>query len=79
MSQGDLSQIELLLPSPEEQDEICKRIDVAFACIEKAASETSRAADLLDRWEQAILTKAFRGDLVAIQQLDKVGEEAVAR
>jgi type I restriction enzyme, S subunit len=79
VSQGDLSQIELLLPSPEEQDEICKRIDVAFACIEKAASETSRAADLLDRWEQAILTKAFRGDLVAIQQLDKVGEEAVAR
>jgi type I restriction enzyme S subunit len=67
VSQSDLSQIELLLPSLEEQDEIYKRIDAAFASIEKVVAESRRAVDLLNRCEQAILTKAFRGELVEPQ------------
>jgi type I restriction enzyme, S subunit len=70
VSQGDLSQIKLLLPSPEEQDEMSRRVEAAFARIETLAAEASRATDLLDRLEQATLEKAFRGELVS-QETDQ--------
>ena len=37
---------------------------MAFSHINLLASEAARASALVDRLDQAVLTKAFRGDLV---------------
>jgi hypothetical protein len=39
----------------------------------------SRPTDLLDRLDQATLAKAFRGELVFVEQPDQVGEKAGAK
>lgn len=54
----------LPLPSRQEQYEIVRRIAKAFDWIERLASEAASAHKLLDRLDQAILAKAFRGELV---------------
>src|SRR5258708_903297 len=52
------------LPALPEQYEIIRRIDFAFAWLDKVAAQHARAAHLLPKLDQAILAKAFRGDLV---------------
>lgn len=52
------------LPSPQEQAEIVRRIETAFIWINRLASEATSARRLIDRLDQAVLTKAFRGELV---------------
>jgi type I restriction enzyme S subunit len=52
------------LPSPEEQVEMKRQIDLAFARADRLEAEAARARKLLDRLESAILAKAFRGELV---------------
>jgi type I restriction enzyme S subunit len=47
-----------------EQREIVRRIEAAFARIDRMAAEAARAAALLDRLEQATLAKAFCGELL---------------
>lgn len=59
-----LAAFEILLPTVEEQTEIVRRIDHAFAWLEKIATEYARADHLLPKLDQAILAKAFRGELV---------------
>jgi type I restriction enzyme S subunit len=65
VSQGDLARIKLFLPDPKEQEEIACRLKSAFTHIEKTAAEAARATRLLDRLDQAVLAKAFRGELVS--------------
>lgn len=48
----------------EEQEEIVCRIETAFAWIDRLASETNSARALIDHLNQAILAKAFSGELV---------------
>lgn len=47
-----------------EQREIARRIDRAFTWIDLLAAEAGRARKLVDRLDEAILAKAFRGELV---------------
>jgi type I restriction enzyme, S subunit len=39
-------------------------IDAAFAWIDRLAAETTSARKLIDHLDQAVLAKAFRGELV---------------
>jgi type I restriction enzyme S subunit len=48
-----------------EQRAIVLRIRQAFSAIDRATDEAGRAAGLLDRLDQTMLTKAFRGELIA--------------
>lgn len=48
----------------EEQHEIVRRIETAFAWINRLAAETTSAHKLIDHLDQAVLAKAFRGELV---------------
>ena len=48
----------------EEQQEVVARIDRAFSWLDKIATEHARADHLLPKLDQAILAKAFRGELV---------------
>jgi type I restriction enzyme S subunit len=61
---AQLQQLPMLLPRPDEQKEIVRVVDAAFAWIDRLASETTNARKLVDRLDQAILAKAFRGELV---------------
>ena len=55
-----------LIPSAtaEAQAEIVRRIEHTFAAIDRLAAEAQSARALLDKIDQAILAKAFRGELV---------------
>lgn len=66
-----LAAFELPLPGRDEQDEIVRRLDEAIAWLDTLASEHGRAAKLLPKLEQAILAKAFRGELVPQDPADE--------
>ncbi|WP_420140029.1 hypothetical protein [Sphingomonas sp.] len=52
------------LPGKAEQRVLVTRLDTIFAHAGRLEAEAARARELLDRLESAILTKAFRGELV---------------
>ncbi len=66
-----LSSIRLPTPSLEEQQEIVRRIEAAFAWIDRLSSEASSARKLIDHLDQAILAKAFQGELVPQDPTDE--------
>jgi type I restriction enzyme S subunit len=57
--------------SANEQHEIIRRLVRAFAWIDRLASEATSARSLIDRLDQAILAKAFRGELVPQDPADE--------
>lgn len=54
-----------------EQEQVAKRIQLAFRWIDRLASEASSARTLVDRLDQAVLAKAFRGELVPQDPTDE--------
>jgi type I restriction enzyme S subunit len=52
------------LPSIERQRAITDQVKAAFTRADRLEAEAARARALLDRLEAAILTKAFKGELV---------------
>lgn len=67
------------IPPLEEQAEIVRRIEAAFARIDRMVEEATRAAHLLDRLDQRLLAKAFRGELVPQDPNDEPAAELLAR
>lgn len=63
----------LMIPTAplKEQKEIVRRIDRTFAEIDRMVSEATAARRLLDRLDQAVLAKAFRGELVPQDPADE--------
>jgi type I restriction enzyme, S subunit len=59
-----LRQLGVPVMPPDEQQEIIHRVRTAFGWIDRLASETINARKLVDHLDQAILAKAFRGELV---------------
>lgn len=60
------------LPSDKEETEIVRRIEAAFAPIERIAGQTKRALALLGRLEHAALAQTFRGELVGRAGLEEL-------
>jgi type I restriction enzyme S subunit len=54
-----------------EQHEIVRRIETAFAWIDRLAAEAASARALIDRLDAAVLAKAFRGELVPQDPADE--------
>jgi type I restriction enzyme, S subunit len=61
---GNVAALEVRLPSLEEQQEVIRRIEAAFAWIDRLALEAASARKLVDHLKQAVLAKAFLGELV---------------
>jgi type I restriction enzyme, S subunit len=78
----NLSQLKnypLLVPTVEEQHEIVRRIESAFARIDRLAREAKRALELVGKLDEAILAKAFRGELVPQDEGDEPAEKLLER
>lgn len=71
--------IELPLPLLEEQHDIVRRIESAFARIDRLAAEAKRALALVGRLDEAVLAKAFRGELVPQDENDEPAATLLAR
>lgn len=67
------------LPSFDEQREIVRRIETAFAKIDRLKAEAAKALKLLGHLDQRILAKAFAGDLVPQDPNDEPAETLLAR
>ena len=61
---GDVRPMEIPIPSEAEQAQIVSLIDHAMAWLDKIVTEHARAKNLLPKLDDAMLTKAFRGELV---------------
>jgi type I restriction enzyme S subunit len=71
VNQSTLNDLEMPLPTIREQREIVCLIDRAYEWIDRLASETTSARKLIDHLDQAILAKAFRGELVPQDPADE--------
>lgn len=71
----------LVLPTwpLDVQHEIVRRIESAFAKIDRLAIEAKRALKLLGKLDEAILAKAFRGELVPQDGNDEPAEHLLER
>jgi type I restriction enzyme, S subunit len=63
VNQTTLNDLQMPLPPISEQREIVRLIKRASEWIDHLASETTGARKLIDHLDQAILAKAFRGEL----------------
>ncbi|MFC3569680.1 restriction endonuclease subunit S [Paracoccus simplex] len=63
----------------DEQREIVRRIETAFAKIDRLATEAAKALKLLGRLDQRILAKAFVGELVPQDPTDEPAAALLAR
>lgn len=79
VNKAHLQRWPILLPPLEEQTEIVRRIEAAFARIDRMVEEASRAAKLLERLEAQLLAKAFRGELVPQDPNDEPASVLLAR
>lgn len=74
-----LKQFEFDLPTIEEQAEIVRRIESAFSWLDHMAADHAAAARLLPKLDAAILTKAFRGELVPQDPNDELARLLLER
>ncbi|MBW8319930.1 MAG: type I restriction endonuclease subunit S, partial [Rhizobium sp.] len=79
LSLSKVGGLPLPLCNPEEQHETVRRIESAFAKIDRLAKEAKRALELVGRLDEAILAKAFRGELVPQDANDEPAEHLLAR
>jgi type I restriction enzyme, S subunit len=59
-----LAKFPVPLPPGQEQDKIVSLIEAALAWIDRLTADATSARKLIDHLDQAILAKAFRGELV---------------
>jgi type I restriction enzyme S subunit len=64
INNGDIAPLVIEVPPIDEQNEIARRVQHAIAWISRLASETTKARKLINHLDQAVLAKAFRGELV---------------
>jgi type I restriction enzyme S subunit len=64
LSQEKILATTLPLPSTSEQQEIARRVDELLALAHRLQRRIEAAASRVDRSSQAVLAKAFRGELI---------------
>jgi type I restriction enzyme S subunit len=61
---GDVRALQVPIPPLEEQDKIVRRVEALFGLADVIEKRVAVATARADKLTQAILTKAFRGELV---------------
>jgi type I restriction enzyme S subunit len=76
---GDVRPMEIPCAPLAEQKEIVRRIESTFEKIDKLAAEAKRALALTGKLDEAILAKAFRGELVPQDPSDEPASALLER
>lgn len=71
--------MQICLAPLAEQHEIVRRIESSFARIDRLAAQAKRALELVGKLDEAILAKAFRGELVPQDENDEPAEKLLER
>jgi len=71
INKGRFQVLSLPRVSLAEQTEIVRRIEHVFTWIDRLAAESTSARKLVDRLDQTVLAKAFRGELVPQDPADE--------
>lgn len=79
LSFKDLKAVAVPELNRRETESFVRRIEAAFARIDRMVEDATRAAHLLDRLDQRLLAKAFRGELVPQDPNDEPAAELLAR
>ena len=74
ISLGDLRTAKIILSPLNEQRRIVAKLDSLFARSRRAREELERVPKLCDRYKQAVLAAAFRGDLTADWREENISE-----
>ncbi|HIF5972561.1 TPA: restriction endonuclease subunit S [Vibrio parahaemolyticus] len=74
-----LSLLPVPLPPKEEQKEIVRLVDQYFAFADTIEAQVKKAQDRVDNLTQSILAKAFRGELVPLNEDDESAEVLLER
>jgi type I restriction enzyme S subunit len=64
ISPQKLAAFELEWPSANGRVEVVKKLQAGFAWIDRLSGEATNARKLIDHLDQAVLSKAFQGELV---------------
>jgi type I restriction enzyme S subunit len=76
---NDLNNLIVPLPPLEEQHEIVLRVEQLFALAEKIEARYKKALARLEKIEQSVLAKAFRGELAEANPEDEPAEALLGR
>lgn len=71
LNQQIVGSLEFPVVSPDEQHEIVRRVEALFALADQIEARYRKAKTHVDRLTQAILAKAFRGELVPQNENDE--------
>ena len=76
---GILRSLPILMPPPEEQAEIVRRVETLFAFADRLEARLQTARTATERLTPALLAKAFRGELVPQDPNDEPASELLER
>lgn len=79
ITRQSLAKLQMPIVPIDEQQTLVRRIEAAFARIDRMVEDATRAAHLLDRLDQRLLAKAFCGELVPQDPNDEPAAELLAR
>jgi type I restriction enzyme S subunit len=79
ISGGQIQSFRVNIPSLEEQEEIVRRVECLFALIDRLEARYQTASDQVGKLTPALLSKAFRGELVPQDPKDEPAEQLLAR
>lgn len=79
LPQAALAKVPLTVAPLAEQIEIVRRIESAFSKMDRLAIQAKRALELVGKLDEAILAKAFRGELVPQDDNDEPAEKLLER
>lgn len=79
ISQDKIKQINVNLPPLREQQEIIRRVEKLFILADSLEAKYRKAMKRVEKLEQSILAKAFRGELVDPDPDDEPAEELLKR
>ena len=77
--QRSLMALPVLVPSSEEQAEICDRVEALFSLADQLEAKLNAARQVVERLTPALLAKAFRGELVPQDPCDEPASVLLAR
>ena len=79
LNKDRVQRLHVPLAPPAEAAQVVHAIETAFNWLDKIATEHARAEHLLPKLDQAILAKAFRGELVPQDPSDEPASELLER